>query len=236
MRLFSTYRWHKIVPVLGLVVLTFMTALLLGQPLSDGVTPNKDNLRQLVQILGGAYQNALMHDSAKIGLKTGLEANDQLMEEAAIKFSSGLLDELKNGACSGEQANGTDDTCPLDDPSLAFGDWTEMISYAAYRLGNVARSGGTTGQAQSLPPVTKERIEAMEHLYRMVFAISKIHFDRSQSGTYLDAAQEQLAQARTHIEAERNLCECDASGYAARLQELSLLGDQMNDARGTALQ
>jgi uncharacterized protein len=69
----------------------------------------------------------------------------------------------------------------------------------------------------------------------MVFAVAKIYLDQSQSRAYLDAAQEQLRLARGHIEAERNLCECDSSAYAGRLLELSELNDQMNDMRYAAV-
>ena len=216
---------------MGLVILTSLTALLPGQPVGDLSAQGDGDLRQLVHILGGAYQNALLHDSAK----SGMEANDALLESAAIKFSVRLLDELNEVACSAGQLNAGDTACPLDDPSLAFGDWTEMISYSAYRLENLSRSSGAAGETDSSAGLARERMASMEHLYRMVFALSKIHFDRSQSGTYVDAAREQLAQAHMHIEAERDLCGCDATGYAAKLQELSRLSDQMSGTRQTAL-
>ncbi len=75
----------------------------------------------------------------------------------------------------------------------------------------------------------------MEHLYRVVFAVTKAHLDRLQRHTYLEAAQEQLALAREHVEAERSLCQCNAASYASRLQQLSALGSQIDSLQAAGL-
>ena len=191
-----------------------------------------DQIHQLVHILSGAYENALMRD----GSKADLETSDVLLETASIRFSSRVLNEMKDGSCrSDAQATAAANPCVLGDPSLALGDWTEMLSQAAYRLVSLARSASAADSSDNARAVITERMESMEHLYRMVFAVSKIYLDQSQSRAYLDAAQEQLRQARTHMEAERNICESDSSAYAGRLLELSGLNDQMNNMRYAAL-
>ena len=216
----------------ALVILTSPTALLLGQPVSaSSMNHNNDEIAQLVHILNGAYQNSLMHDSGR----SDLEANDMVLEEASIRLSARMLDELSEGACSPDTSEGSAGECALDDPSLALGDWAEMISYAAYRLENAAHSAASTSGTDDSHTAGTERIESMEHLYRMVFAVTKAHLDHLQSHTYLEAAQEQLGMARQHIEGERNLCKCEASGYATRLQDLSALGDKINSLQGVGL-
>jgi hypothetical protein len=218
---------------LALVILTPLTALLLGQAVNASPSSMNPNygISQLLRTLNGAYQNSLMHDSGR----TDLEASDLALEDASIQLSARMLDELSEGACGSDAERVSTNECELDDPSLALGDWAEMISYAAYRLENAARSAtSTAGADDSHPPVT-ERIESMDHLYRMVFAVTKAHLDHLQSHTYLEAAQEQIRLARQHMEAERTLCQCDPSGYATRLQKLSALGDQINSLQPAPL-
>jgi hypothetical protein len=200
--------------------------------MNDSPVSDNSQIRQLVHILSGAYENALLHGSSR----ADLAASDVLLETASIQFSSRALQELKEGSCrSDAEAKPSLDACALSDPSLALGDWTEMLSYAAYRLENLARSASTADGSNAGQAVLTERIEAMEHLYRVVFSVSKIYLDQPQSRAYLDGAQEQLRLARSHIEAERNLCECDSAAYAGRLLELSELNDQMNDVRSAVL-
>jgi len=119
-------------------------------------------LPQLVHILDGAYRNALLHDSAR----QNLESSDLLLENASIDFSVRVLNSIKSEACN----SGTDATdesaCSLDDPSLSLGDWTEMISYAAYRLENLSHRTATKPGANSSQAIVGARIESMEHLYR----------------------------------------------------------------------
>lgn len=216
---------HRVALALALVILTPLTALLLGQTMNaPSSMSHNDEIAQLVRTLNGAYQNSLMHNSGR----SDLEANDLALEDASIQLSVRVLDELSEGACSLDAGRVSANECELDDPSLSLGDWTEMISYAAYRLENAVRSATSAGGADDSHTQVVERIESMDHLYRMVFALTKAHLDRLQSHTYLEAAQEQARLAREHMEAERNLCQCDPSGYAARLQKLSALGDQIN--------
>jgi hypothetical protein len=227
--------WRKVALPLALVVSTPTSALpvLIGRdsPMNDPAS-NYDQIRRVVRILNNAYENALMHDSSK----ADLEASDLLLETASIWFSFRALYELKDGSCrSDAQAAAAAHACALADPSLALGDWAEMLSYSAYRLESLARSASAADDSDNSRAVVTERMESMAHLYRMVFAVAKIYLDQSQSRAYLDAAQEQLRLARGHIEAERNLCECDSSAYAGRLLELSELNDQMNDMRYAAV-
>jgi hypothetical protein len=243
MRLSLAYIWRKSALALALVILTSSPPRLHGQalsqvmndsPASDANANNANELRQLVRILNGAYQNSLMHGSAN----ANLEASDLLLENASIQFSAHVVYELKEGSCNLKavaQETTPESACALDDPSLTLGNWAEMLSYAAYRLDNLARSASTGEPAENSRAVVTERVESMGHLYRMVFALSKSYLDHTQSRTYLDAAQEQLRLARTHMEAEHNLCECDPSGYSARLLQLSEIDNQMNSMRDGVL-
>ncbi|MGC2247787.1 MAG: hypothetical protein WA609_14375 [Terriglobales bacterium] len=227
---------RKAALVLALVVCTAGLAFCLqsgdDSAMDDFTVSDNSQIRQLVHILSGAYENALLHGSSR----ADLGASDVLLETASIQFSSRALQELKEGSCgSDEDAGPPLNACALADPSLALGDWTEMLSYAAYRLENLARSASTVDGPDAGQAVLTERIEAMEHLYRMVFSVSKIYLDQTQSHAYLDGAQEQLRLARSHIETERNLCECDSAAYAGRLLELSKLNEQINDMRSAVL-
>jgi hypothetical protein len=233
------YFLRKSVLVFALVILTSSALRLHGQALSQAKNDspasdaNASEVRQLVRILNGAYQNSLMHGSAN----ANLEASDLLLENASIRFSARVVYELKEGSCNLKAVaqETPESACALDDPSLTLGNWAEMLSYAAYRLDNLARSAAVAEGAEGSRGTTTERIESMGHLYRIVFALSKSYLDRTQSRTYLDAAQEQLKLARAHMEAEHNLCECDPSGYSARLLQLSEIESQMNDMRNGIL-
>jgi hypothetical protein len=214
---------------LALVVLTPGAALLRGQGVEErqsGAAMNGDQIRQLVRILNGAYANSLMHGGSKT--KSDLEASDRILEESSIQFSARLLNALDSDDCGGDAQTGSE--CALDDRVLSLGDWTQMISYAAYRLENLSRSKSATA-GDPAQAIIAARLQTMEHLYRMVFAVSKLYLDRAQSQAYLDAAQEQLSLARTQMEAERTLCACDPSGYNSRMAELSELAGQMNVMR-----
>ena len=228
--------WRKVPLVMALVLVTTGPAFPVsaGDDFAMDESPVSDSgqIQELVRILNGAYENALLHDSSK----ANLESSDVLLENASIQFSSRVLHEVKEGSCrSNAQAAAGASACALADPSLGLSDWAEMLSYAAYRLENLARSPSAAEGSDSSHAVIVERIESMEHLYRMVFAVSKIYLDQAQSRAYLEAAQEQLKLARSHIEAERNLCECDSSAYAGRLLGLTELNDQMNDMRSVVL-
>jgi hypothetical protein len=230
-----SYSWRKSALALALVILTTPAPrlhgqALAGQSMNDSSARDANEVRQLVRVLGGAYQNSLMHGSAS----ANLEASDLLLENASIGFSAHLVYELKQGSCNLKavaQETNPESACALDDPSLTLGNWAEMLSYAAYRLDTVARSASAADGAENSHGMATERMESMGHLYRMVFALSKSYLDPAQSSAYLAAAQEQLRLARTHMEAEHNLCDCESSGYSARLLQLSEIESQMNGMR-----
>jgi hypothetical protein len=52
---------------------------------------NDDDIPEVIQILGCAYENSLMH--------ADLEAYDLRLEAAAIHFSSRMLDEISQSSC-----------------------------------------------------------------------------------------------------------------------------------------
>lgn len=229
------YLWRKSVLAVALVILTSPAPrlhgqVLLGQSMNNFPASHDNEFRQLVIILSGAYQNALMHGSAT----ASLNASDLLLENASIGFAAHVVSELNQGSCNLKavaQETTPESACALDDPSLALGNWAEMLSYAAYRLDNLARSASAPDGTENSHGIATERIESMGHLYRMAFALSKSYLDRAQSRTYLDAAQQQLRLARTHMEAEHNLCDCEPSGYNARLLQLSEIDAQMSSMR-----
>jgi hypothetical protein len=200
-----------------------------GQPMDDNNSSNDDDnndLRQLAHILAGAYGNALMHDTPN----ANLEAKDLLLESASIRFSSRMLYEITKGSCQPDEhpdIGAANPTCVLNDESLGLRDLIDMLSYAAYRLENQRRSAHPADGTIGPRALVVARIGSMEHLYRMVFALSKIHLDRSQSGRYLQAAREQLRSARNHMEIERGLCACSGHEYTARLLKLSELEDRL---------
>jgi hypothetical protein len=201
-----------------------------GHPMNNS---NNDinNLRQLAHILADAYGNALMHDSSN----ADLEAKDLLLESASIRFSSRMLYEITKGSCQPDEHAATgalaDGTCVLDDESVGLKGLTDMLSYAAFRLGNLGRSAPPVNGTNGQPALVVARVRSMEHLYRMVFALSRIYLDASQRGVYLETAREQLRLARKHMEIERSLCACSGLEHTAQLQELSELGDQLKDMR-----
>lgn len=202
----------------------------IGQPMNK----NDDNdLRQLAHILADAYRNALMHDTPN----ADLEAADLRLESAAIRLSSRLLYEITKGSCQSEHAAiGTvaDRTCVLDNESLGLRGLTDMLSHAAGRLESLGRSAPPADSTSGQRALLRARIKSMEHLYRMVFAISRIYLDRSQSAVYLEAAREHLRWARKHMEIERSLCACSDHEYTARLQELSKIEDRLKEVRDDA--
>jgi len=124
--------------------------------------------------------------------------------------------------------------CVLDNESVGLRDLTDVLSQSAYGLANLTKSAppadGTNGQRA----LVMARIGSLEHLCRMVFALSRIHLDRSQSGVYLGAAHEQLTLARKQMETERSLCACSDREYTARLREMSELEDRLKEMVGNA--
>jgi hypothetical protein len=203
----------------------------IGQPMNNN---DNDDLRQLAHILGDAYRNALMHDTPN----ADLEAQDLRLESASIRLSSLLLYETTKGSCQSDEhaAIGTvaDRTCVLDHESLGLRGLTDMLSYAAGRLESLGRSVPPADSTSGQRALLRARVKSMEHLYRMVFAISRIYLDRSQSAVYLEAARKQLRWARKHMEIERSLCACSDHAYTARLQELSKIEDRLKEVRDSA--
>lgn len=195
---------------------------------------DNNNLRQLAHNLADAYGNALMHDAPNAD-NADLEAKDLLLESASIRFSSRMLNEITKGSCQPNEhaAMGAlaHRTCVLDDESVDLRGLTDMLSYAAYRLENLGRSAPPVDRTNDPRALLVARIGSMEHLYRMVFALSRIYLDKSQSGVYLEAAREQLRLARKQMEIERSLCARNDHEHAARLQELSALEDQLKGTR-----
>jgi hypothetical protein len=190
---------------------------------------NDDNndLRELAHILAGAYGNALMHGAPN----ADLEAKDLLLESASIRFSSRMLYEITKGSCQADEhadtENAASPTCVLDDESVGLRSLTDMLSYAAYWFDNQHSPAPPAGFTNGPRALVVARIGSMKHLYRMVFALSKIYLDRSQSRVYMQAAQAQLKLARQHMEVERSLCARSDLEYVARLLELSELEDQL---------
>lgn len=221
---------------LALVILVPTAALSMLFPISQG----DRNLPQLAHTLSDAYTNALMHETPN----AELEAKDLLLESAAIRFSSRMLYEITQGSCqtaedAAVKGSSVDGTCVLDDESVGLADLTDTLSSAAHRLEDLGfedlgRAACVADGGNGKPTPAGARIGAMEHLYRMVFALSKVYLDRSQSGVYVEAAREQLGFARRDMETERSLCACDDSGYSARLLELSEIEDRLSDIRDEA--
>ena len=203
----------------------------IGQPMNKN---DNNDLRQLAHILAGAYRNALMHDTPN----ADLDATDLRLESASIRLSSRLLYEITKGSCQSDEhaAEGTlaDRTCVFDDESLGLRGLTDMLSHAAGRLESLGRSAPPADNPSGQRALLRARIKSMEHLYRMVFAISMIYLDRSQSAVYLEAAREQLRWARKHMEIERSLCACSDHEYTARLQELSKIEERLKEVRDDA--
>jgi hypothetical protein len=205
-----------------------------GASMNSSVSVNdSSDLPQLAHILADAYGNALMHDTAS----EDSEAEDLLLESASIRFASRMVYEITEGSCQRDEHSAmgasADRTCVLDNESVDLADLSDRLSYAAYRLEDLGRSSPSDG-TNSQRTLDAARIASMEHLYRMVFALSRSYLDRSQSGVYLEAAREQLGLARKHMEVERSLCACDDHEYTARLLELSELEDQLEDMRRDA--
>ncbi len=195
---------------------------------------NESDLRQLAHILSGAYGNALLHDAPS----PDLESQDVGLENASIQFSFRLMAQITNASCqsyehpSDEHADGETaaaQTCVLDEKSVGLRGLIDMLPYAAYRLELLGRSAppedGTSGHSA----LGIARIKSMGHLYRMVFALSRMHLDKSQGSAYLQAAREQLRLASRSIQTERDLCACNSPGYAERLMELSQLDDRLKN-------
>lgn len=196
----------------------------LGGDSSDAQTADPDNtaFRELVRTLDNAYENAVTHKAKNLDF----EAADLLLENASIRLSSRMLSAMIQGSChrddSGTVGAGSGN-CTMDDESVHLTDLTDLLSYAANRLQQIAASSSPRNAMETLQIA---RIRSMGHLYRMTFAISKAHFDTSQSSVYFHAAREQLTLARNSLQTESDLCACASKGYGGRLLELSAV-DQL---------
>ncbi len=164
---------------------------------------------------------------------------DLRLETASIRLSSRMLYAMTQGSCQPTELTDADGpstrSCFLDDDSLKLMDLTTMLSYAAFRLEQLDSSGFFPHGADGEDSLVAARIRSMKHLYRMVLAVSKVHFDRSQSTLYLKAAQAQLRLARKHLEIERRLCACNPSTYTTRLAELTVLDDRLSDMQANTV-
>jgi hypothetical protein len=197
--------------------------------MSGQSTSENNDMRELVHPLTLAYENALAHDTPN----PDPDVRDLLLESASIRLSSRIAYEVTQGACSLESPGGeTDSACVLDDESIDLRSLTDMLSYAASRLENLARSSLQTEGKAGRRDLVAARIGSMQHLYRLVFALSRVYLDRSQSDVYVDAARHELRLARQHMENERSLCACGSGVYAAQLRELSHLDDTLKGMAG----
>jgi hypothetical protein len=193
-----------------------------------------DNLRVLMQTLGTAYRNSLLHDAPN----TDLEASDLRLETSSVTFSLRMLDEIGKSVCqSSDPATPTvvGQQCAFDNQLAGLSNLTDSLSYAAYRLERTSDSLSRADLSSSEESLTLPRIRSMEHLYRMVFALSQLYLDSTQSAVYLQAADEQLQMARSFMENERAVCACDPPGYVTRLAGLSQLSNRIAELRGASL-
>lgn len=185
---------------------------------SSDANTNAD-VRRLTHILAGAYGNAIRHNQPT----ADLESEDLILENASIRFSSLIAREIAS-TCGDtiQRAGSFGRNCVLDEQAADLRNLSDMLSYAASRLENQSRIADHTTTANALHQV---RIGSLEHLYRMVFALAKVYFDRPQSEAYLKAAHEQINLARTSIEKEQQLCSGDAQTYTTELEALARLDD-----------
>ncbi|HUA16079.1 MAG TPA: hypothetical protein VMG31_12345 [Verrucomicrobiae bacterium] len=192
------------------------------------------DVRQLMHTLDLAYENSLVHQ--KQG--AGLEATDLVLENASIRLSSVLSFEITSGSCqSGEDAsdeNDSNDSCLLNNDTDELRDLTDMLSYSAYRLENVVRSETSADGANGPRPVVAARLRSMEHLYRLVFAVSKMYLDNAQKDVYLHSAQDELGKARNQMEMESSLSTAAVPGYQTRMSDLSQLDDRLKQMQALA--
>jgi len=195
-------------------------------------TDDGGDVRELMQTLGTAYRNSVMHDAAN----ADLEAGDRRLENSSIGFSLRMLDKIGEGICQSADpatASVVDRPCALDDELAGLNELNDSLSYAAFRLEKIS-SLSTTDVTNPKQEVLA-RIRSMEHLYRMVFALSHLYLDWTQSAVYLQAAGEQLRLARSSMEYERELCGCDAAGSVVRFQGLAQLSNRITSLRGASL-
>lgn len=182
------------------------------------------DLRALVQILSEAYGNSLDHEGPRTIVEaSGLDASDKALQNAAIRLSSLVLNEIAQGPCSLNEEESAEPNlkCALDDGSVRLRDLTDLLSHAAQRLERGRASMSLARNAADEHAATEARMSLLEHLYRLVFTLSMAHFDLSQRGAYLKAARVETITARKFMEIDCIARACDSGVYATSLSELS---------------
>lgn len=216
----------------GYPALTSLDRAFFLQPFrTDAMTNNnQDDVQELIQTLSTAYQNSLQHDRPTATLKTA----DLILESAAIRLSSRILYEIAEGSCGADQPEAAEprDQCVLDDRSQALMSLTDMLSDAAHRLQQLSQSAPPERGTNDWPALNVARMRSLEHLYRMVYALSMAYFDRGQSRVYLEAAQDESSLARKYVEIECGLCAPGSTGYTAQLLELDQLDASLKNLQG----
>jgi hypothetical protein len=206
-----------------------------GSAMNNNINESSNyDLPQLARILADAYGNAVVHDTPN----ADPEAEDLLLESASVRFASRMVHEIIEGPCQRNERPSRESSasraCVLDDESVDLTALSDMLSYAAFRLEDLASSVPSSVATDGQRIFDMARIGSMAYLYRVIFALSRIHLDQSQSGVYLEAASDQLRLARKQMEVERSLCACDDRQYTARWLEMSELEDQLKTMRGDA--
>jgi len=190
---------------------------------------NQDDMPELIRTLSTAYQNSLQHDRPTARLKTA----DLILESAAIRLSSRILYEITEGSCAAEGPEAAEPShpCILDDRSQALMSLTDMLSHSAHRLQQLNQSAPPEQGPDNRQALNVVRTRSLEHLYRMVFALSRAHFDRGQSRVYLEAAQDELSLARENVEIECDLCARGSPTYTPQMVELDQLDAGLTSLR-----
>ena len=180
-------------------------------------TGGNADIRRLTRILANAYSNAIRHNASTFNL----ESEDLGLESASIRLSSLIAREIA-GACGNtvQSASSSEHDCVLEERSGDLKDLSDMLSHAASYLENQSRMA-----ERSSSTLHQLHLGYLEHLYRTVFALTGVYFDRPQSETYLKAAHEQINLARASLQKENQLCSCDDQKYSRTLDELARLDD-----------
>jgi hypothetical protein len=201
---------------------------------NEAFSSGYSDVRELSQTLAKAYPNSIMQDASSADLET----EDLQLEDSSIVFSLRMLDEVGKGVCrSSDPATQTvvERACPLDDELAGLNDLSDTLSYAASRLERISDAASRADLSNPEQSLFAARIRSMEHLYRMVFALSNAYLDSTQRAIYLRAADEQLQLANSSIENERALCSCDPSGLAILVEGLSQLSDRISSLQRASL-
>jgi hypothetical protein len=174
-------------------------------------------MRGPVMVLGTAYQNAVLHD----GRGGQLEPADLQLEDAAVQLTSLLA------ACGADrQSASADCACVPGEQDLQA--MADSVSYAAQKLMRASRMESAEGAQQN--SATAARMNAMAHLYRVVFALSKSVLDPSQGAIYLHVARQEIAKAQDAMRNEQQQCGCNAGWYESRVAQLSDVNERLSAA------